>query len=76
FACLRYVSMSPNLGKVLVRGLLFGIGATSILALLPVVALDLGAGGPLTSGFMLGASGIGAIGGAVMNARLRQVLSS
>ncbi|MGO6907626.1 MFS transporter, partial [Rhizobium ruizarguesonis] len=76
FAGLRYVSMSPNLEKVLVRGLLFGIGASSILALLPVVALDLVAGGPLTYGFMLGAFGIGAIGGAVLNARLRQVLSS
>ncbi len=37
-AGLRYVSMSPNLEKVLVRGLIFGIGASSILALLPIVA--------------------------------------
>ncbi|MGO8190010.1 MFS transporter, partial [Rhizobium leguminosarum] len=76
FAGLRYVSISPNLEKVLVRGLLFGIGAISILALLPFVALDLVAGWPLTYGFMLGAFGIGSIVGAVLNAKLRQVLSS
>ncbi len=76
FAGLRYVSMSPNLEKILLRGLIFGIGASSIQALLPVVALDLVSGGPLTYGFMLGAFGIGAIGGAVLNARLREMLSS
>ncbi len=76
FAGLRYVSMSPNLEKILLRGLVFGIGASSIQALLPVVALDLVSGGPLTYGFMLGAFGIGAIGGAVLSTRLRDMFSS
>jgi MFS family permease len=76
FAGLRYISMSPNLQKVMLRGLLFGISASSILALLPIVALELVIGGPLTYGLMLGSFGIGAIGGAVLNARLRQRLSS
>ncbi len=76
FAGMRYVSMSPNLEKILLRGLVFGIGASSIQALLPVVALDLVSGGPLTYGFMLGAFGIGAIGGAVASARLREMVSS
>ncbi len=76
FAGLRYVSMSPNLEKILLRGLVFGIGASSIQALLPVVALDLVSGGPLTYGFMLGAFGIGAIGGAVLSTRLREMFSS
>ena len=76
FAGLRYVSMSPNLEKILLRGLVFGIGASSIQALLPVVALDLVSGGPLTYGFMLGAFGIGAIGGAILSARLREMFSS
>lgn len=76
FAGLRYVSMSPNLEKVLARGLVFGLSASSILALLPIVAINLVSGGPLTYGFMLGCFGIGAIGGAVLNARLREVLSS
>ncbi|MEK1896314.1 MAG: MFS transporter [Rhizobium sp.] len=76
FAGLRYVSMSPNLQKVLLRGLIFGISASSILALLPIVAIDLVVGGPLTYGLMLGSFGIGAIGGAMLNDRLRKRFSS
>lgn len=76
FAGLRYVSMSPNLQKVLLRGLVFGISASSILALLPIVAINLVVGGPLTYGLMLGSFGIGAIGGAILNDRLRERFSS
>lgn len=70
-AGLRYVAMSPNIGKVLVRGFAFGLSASAILALLPLVARDLVGGGPLTYGVMLGAFGVGAIGGALLSARLR-----
>nr|WP_210301504.1 MFS transporter [Rhizobium sp. BK538] len=76
FAGLRYVAMSPNLQKVLLRGLIFGISASSILALLPIVAINLVVGGPLTYGLMLGSFGIGAIGGAMLNDRLRERFSS
>lgn len=75
-AGLRYVAMSPNLGKVLFRGFVFGLSASVILALLPVVARDLVNGGPLTYGLLLGAFGVGAIGGAILNARLRDALTS
>ncbi|MCJ7997214.1 MFS transporter [Rhizobium cremeum] len=75
-AGLRYVAMSPNLGKVLFRGFVFGLTAVAILALLPIVARDLVAGGPLTYGLLLGAFGAGAIGGAFSSARLREILSS
>lgn len=75
-AGLRYVAMSPNIGKVLVRGFFFGLSASAILALLPLVARDLVAGGPLTYGIMLGAFGLGAIGGALLSARLREHMSS
>ncbi|MGF6175986.1 MFS transporter [Ensifer sp. 4252] len=75
-AGLRYVVMSPNIGKVLVRGFLFGLSASAILALLPLVARDLVKGGPLTYGLMLGAFGLGAIGGALLSARLREMMSS
>lgn len=75
-AGLRYVVMSPNIGKVLVRGFLFGLSASAILALLPLVARDLVQGGPLTYGLMLGAFGLGAIGGALLSARLREMMSS
>lgn len=75
-AGLRYVAMSPNIEKVLVRSFVFGLSAISILALLPLVARDQLQGGPLVYGLMLGCFGIGAIGGAFVSARLRQLLSS
>ncbi|TCQ11644.1 putative MFS family arabinose efflux permease [Rhizobium sp. PP-F2F-G36] len=74
-AGLRYVAMSPNILKVMLRGFLFGLSASAILALLPLVARDLVAGGPLTYGVLLGAFGIGAIGGALLSARLRERLA-
>jgi len=75
-AGLRYVAMSPSIRRVLLRGAVFGMGASSVMALLPLVAKDLLTGGPLTYGLLLGAFGIGAVGGALSSARLRQRLSS
>ncbi|KGD98196.1 MFS transporter [Rhizobium sp. YS-1r] len=71
-----YVVMSPNILNVLFRALVFGISASAILALLPIVARDLVSGGPLTYGIMLGAFGVGAIAGAMANSRLREKMSS
>ncbi|RUU14051.1 MFS transporter [Mesorhizobium sp. USDA-HM6] len=75
-AGLRYVAMSPNIAKVLVRGFAFGFSAGAVLALLPLVARDVVTGDALTYGIMLGAFGIGAVGGALISVRLRQLLSS
>ncbi|RUW52461.1 MFS transporter [Mesorhizobium sp. M1A.F.Ca.ET.072.01.1.1] len=75
-AGLRYVAMSPNIGKVLARGFAFGFSAGAVLALLPLVARDVVKGDALTYGIMLGAFGIGAVGGALISVRLRQWLSS
>ncbi len=75
-AGLRYVAMSPNLGKVLLRAFVFGAASIASQALLPLVARDLVSGGPLTYGALLGAFGIGAIGGAFAAGRLRARLSS
>ena len=75
-AGLRYVAMSPNIGKVLLRGFAFGFSAGAVLALLPLVARDLVKGVPLTYGILLGAFGVGAVGGALISVRLRQLLSS
>ncbi|PZR00513.1 MAG: MFS transporter [Cereibacter sphaeroides] len=75
-AGLRYVAMSPNLIRVMLRGMLFGLGAVSVMALLPLIARDLIGGGALVYGTLLGCFGLGAICGGVMNARLRQRLSS
>ena len=75
-AGVRYVSMSPAIRTVLVRSAVFGVGASSVLALLPLVAKLLISGGPLTYGLLLGAFGMGAVGGAIGSARLRQALST
>jgi MFS family permease len=73
---LRYVAMSPNILKVLLRGFVFGFSAIVILALLPVVAAQLPGGGPLVYGLLLGAFGIGAVGGALLSGRLQRALST
>jgi MFS family permease len=75
-AGLRYIAMSPNIEKVLLRGFVFGFTAISVLALLPLVARDLEGGGPLLYGILLGAFGAGAVGGALVSSRLRQMLST
>ncbi|MGY1520579.1 MFS transporter [Luteimonas sp. A482] len=75
-AGIRYVAMSPAIRSVLVRSAVFGVGASAVMALMPLVAKDLIAGGPLSYGLLLGAFGVGAIGGAMGSAYLRDVLST
>ena len=75
-AGVRYVWMSPHIRTVLLRAAVFGFGASSILALLPLVAKHLVAGGPLTYGLLLGAFGVGAVTGALSASRLREKLST
>jgi MFS family permease len=70
-AGIRYVAMSPNLRIVTMRALLFGLTASAIPALMPVVARDIIGGGPLVFGFLLGAFGVGAVSGALLSSRLR-----
>jgi hypothetical protein len=76
FTGLRYVALSPGLGKVLFRAFLFGFTAISILALLPVLAAQMPDGGPLTYGLLLGAFGVGAVGGALASTRMAEQFSS
>ncbi|MFZ1469288.1 MAG: MFS transporter [Paracoccaceae bacterium] len=75
-AGLRYVSMSPNLLTVMARSLIFGFGAVSAMALLPLVARDLLQGGAVTYGVTLGLFGLGAVVGGLLNSRIRQTLGS
>ena len=70
-AGLRYVAMSPNIEKVLLRSLVFGFASISVLALLPLVGRDLPGGGPLLFGLLLGCFGAGAVGGAFLGNRAR-----
>lgn len=75
-AGVRYVAMSPAIRTVLLRSAVFGIAAGAVMALMPVVAKQLLGGGPLTYGLLLGAFGLGAVAGALANARLRTGLST
>jgi MFS family permease len=75
-AGVRYVALSPAIRIVLIRSAVFGLGASGVVALMPLIARDLIAGGPLTYGLLLGAFGAGAVAGALGSARLRQLLST
>ena len=72
----RYVSLSPNLLRIILRGFLFGIMGISVLALLPLIAKDLLGGSASTYGFLLGFFGLGAVGGALSNTKIRARFSN
>jgi MFS family permease len=75
-AGLRYIALSPQLAKVLVRAFIFGFSAISVMALLPVVADRFRDGGPLVYGLLLGCFGLGAVGGALVSSRLAERFES
>lgn len=75
-AGLRYARASRELHVVLLRAFLFFAMASSVWALLPLVARQLLEGGPGFYGILLGAVGLGAIGGAIIMPRLRMYLSA
>ncbi|QNQ11159.1 MFS transporter [Sphingomonas alpina] len=75
-AGLRYVAMSPNLRVVMLRASLFGLAASAVPALMPLVARDLMGGGALAYGVLLGAFGVGAVGGALASGWLRHRVST
>lgn len=68
---IRYVAMSPHLLRVMIRAVMFAGAASAISALMPVIARDLMHGGAVTFGILLGAFGVGAVGGALVSAPLR-----
>jgi MFS family permease len=72
----RYVRHAPVVRRILLRASLFLVPGSALWALLPLVAtrrLGLGSGG---YGVLLGALGVGAVGGAVVLPRLRGRLSN
>ncbi|MDB5687283.1 MAG: transporter [Rhizorhabdus sp.] len=75
-AGIRYAVMSPPIRTVLLRAALFGVAASALPAMMPLVARDVIAGGPLTYGLLLGGFGVGAVGGALSSGRLRRHLST
>src|SRR6201997_1868630 len=64
----RYVRGAPQVRSVLIRTAAFSVGATSLLALLPVICQPHGAQG---YGFLLTCFGVGALAGAALLPRLR-----
>lgn len=72
----RYIVHSPSLRVVLWRTLATGIGGTSILALMALIARDMLGGGAQTFGIMLGAFGMGAVVGALNVETMRRQFSS
>src|SRR5579864_8918096 len=64
----RYVRGAPEVRSVLIRTGAFSVGATSLLALLPVICQPHGAQG---YGFLLTCFGVGALAGATVLPRLR-----
>lgn len=75
-AGLRYARASRELHVVLLRAAIFFAFASSVWALLPLVARNLLGGDAGFYGVLLGAVGAGAIGGALILPRLRTVLDS
>ena len=69
---LRYVRSAPTVHCVLIRTAVFSVGASSVLALLPIIARPYGASG---YGMLLAVFGVGALVGAGLLPRLRIKLS-
>ncbi|MFV0490913.1 MAG: MFS transporter [Pseudorhodobacter sp.] len=70
-AAFRYVGMSPNILRVILRGTMFGFAAAAMQSLMPVIARDQLDGNAFTFGILLGCFGFGAVGGALANPHLR-----
>ncbi|WCT73450.1 MFS transporter [Sphingomonas naphthae] len=72
---LRYALHAPSVRVVMVRAAAFGTMSAGIAALTPLVARDLLHGNAGTYGLLLGATGIGSVGGALMVSDVRERLS-
>lgn len=75
-AGLRYLAMSPNLLRAMLRGFVFGLAAIILQALLPIIAKHQLSGGAFMFGALLGAFGLGAVGGALATSPLRARLNN
>ncbi|MCJ8156039.1 MFS transporter [Sphingomonas sp. LaA6.9] len=67
----RYAFHAGPIRIVLLRAFLFGLAGASAAALAPLIAKDLLGGNASTYGILLGASGVGAVAGALMVSHLR-----
>jgi MFS family permease len=72
----RHARYNPNLRATLIRAVAFFFFASAYWALLPLVARNQITGGPELYGILLGAIGIGAVGGAFMLPSMKAALGS
>lgn len=71
----RYVAMSPQIQFTLARTILFGTAASTVQALMPLVARNLLHGGVSVFGLLFGAFGVGALAGAFLSSHARRLLT-
>jgi len=74
-AGIRYALYSQSIRRVQARAFLFGVAGAAAVALAPLVARDLLGGDAAAFGLLLGASGVGAVVGALMVGRVERRLS-
>jgi MFS family permease len=70
----RYARHANGVRNVVIRAFAFGLSGATAIALAPLIARDLLSGGPTTYGVLLGASGVGAVGGSLMTSWVRDRL--
>lgn len=71
---LRFTALSSDIRAVVIRATLFGLAAIAILALLPLVARDRLAGGPILYGILFAGFGTGACIAGFSNRLLRKIV--
>jgi MFS family permease len=72
----RYAIHSPPIRSVMLRAFVFGLAGASTAALTPLVARDLLKGNASTYGLLLGATGVGAVIGALLVSEARERLKA
>ena len=72
----RYAIHSPPIRNVMLRAFIFGLAGASTAALTPLVARDLLKGNASTYGLLLGATGVGAVIGALLVSEARERLKA
>lgn len=72
----RYVRFAPVVRRLLLRLALFVVPGSALWALLPLIATERLAQGAGGYGLLLGALGVGAVGGSFLLPRLRKMLSN
>jgi MFS family permease len=68
---IRFVSLSPQLKRIFLRGALFGLGASALQSLLPLMARSQLGGGPIVFGTLVGSFGFGSFFGALIATHVR-----